>query len=313
MPGTHSDEREEIPVSTPGNVTVPVSSTPQQFWPPLAAPNANDLFSVIDWVQTEADDEVARFLLEGVQVRPLSYGEGDSSGIWDGAWNVDGSAKTNVRPTPADPYLPVTVYAMDSCSLSEFDVYEVERNSRRWLEITKETNVGKHVAARLLSDAGVLPAAVDYLQALGSIEAALRLTGLPGSSTRRQCGSRRMPWLGWSCLALTGGFSHPWETVGASRPATTTPRRAWAPSWSQPRPFSAGATHRRCSPQSETRAPTATPSTRSANSRSSSAGSRPCRLNRSNWVKSSLTAASWSARLRPEKSTACLALAFMVR
>jgi hypothetical protein len=167
--------------------TVPITSTAVEFWPPVVEPSTNGLMGVVDWIGEDLDLP-DRFLLNGVRVRTYNYGAETSSGVWDAPWCDDttgnaptpGGYKVGTRPEFPPDYEPLTAWAYDSCDLTPVSQDEVILHAEQWLKLTAPIDLERWFATRLITDAGSLPTGVDFVTALGQIEAALELTSTQG-------------------------------------------------------------------------------------------------------------------------------------
>jgi hypothetical protein len=155
----------------------PVTTHPTPLPTVLTAPAQNPapggLYSATDW---QPNDGPSRFL-NGVEIRSMNF-PGDQVGIWDVPWcgvpDLDGPRKEGTRGSVLDPFTPVTVWAFDSCDLTEPSRREVEQRAAQALRLRESVAVARQFAERLLLDAadlpGAIPTAADVVAALSSVE-----------------------------------------------------------------------------------------------------------------------------------------------
>lgn len=163
-------------------VTTHTAPLAVDFTPPLLNPAPGGLFTATTWTEVGAG-EPARHL-HGVDFRPVgNYGGGGAFGVWEGSWcdhPQPGQLKTGTRPTGLDPFYPVTVWAYDSCDLTEPSRNEVEARAAQVLRLEEQVAVERELAARLLLDAAELPGgigtATDLTAAVAHLEGAAALT-----------------------------------------------------------------------------------------------------------------------------------------
>jgi len=143
----------------------------------------------VDWVTDwpEGADQPDRYLMNGVRVRTYNYGAETSSGVWDAPWceasdvaQTPGGFKGGTRPTFPPDYEPMTAWAYDACDLTPDTQNEILLHAEQWLKLTAPVDLERSLATRMLTDAGSLSTAVDFLTALGQIEIAIGLTGTLG-------------------------------------------------------------------------------------------------------------------------------------
>lgn len=156
-----------------------------EFDAPLAAPSPSGLYSAVTWVQDGGLE--ARFLGEGVRIRPHNYGGEDSVGVWDAPWCGDpGSGspgaqlKYGVRPDmePA-PFSSATIWAYDQCDPSPASRAEIRLRVVQNLRLMEQTLAEVLLAQRMLADASPV-AVTDLRDALSYMEGQLALTGTLG-------------------------------------------------------------------------------------------------------------------------------------
>jgi hypothetical protein len=163
------------------------SQAPVEFWPPRVEPSPHGLCAVVDWIG-EDDAHPDRFLIAGVRFRNYNFGSEISSGVWGQSWCLaadgvvptPGGAKVGTRPAFPATYEPVVAWAYDSCDLTPGSQDEVLMHAEQWLQLNAPLDVERSVATRMLTDAGSLPSTLDFVTALGNIEAAIALTGTRG-------------------------------------------------------------------------------------------------------------------------------------
>jgi len=154
-----------------------------EFEAPLLNPSPGGLYSVVTWVQDGGD--VARFLGEGVRIRPHNYGGEDSVGVWDSPWcGEPGSGSGNqrkfgFRPDIAEPFTPVTIWAYDECDPTPASQAEVRTRAAQNPRLMESTLAAIALAERLLADATPVTKP-DLRSALGYLEGRLAITGTVG-------------------------------------------------------------------------------------------------------------------------------------
>jgi hypothetical protein len=149
---------------------------PVPFDAPLVNPSPGGLYPAVLWAATGAD-EPSRFL-HGVEIRPAgNFGGDGASGVWNAPWCGDpeppDQVKEGERPDGLDPFQPVTVWAFDSCDLTEPSRAEVQDRAAQVLRVRESVMVAREFAARLLLDAadlGPTPTVADVVAALAHIE-----------------------------------------------------------------------------------------------------------------------------------------------
>lgn len=157
-----------------------------EFDAPLASPSPNGLFSAVTWVQDGGPD--ARWMGEGVRIRPHNYGGEDATGIWDAPWcgepgSDSGGAqlKEGERPDIADPFQSVTVWAYDDCDPTPLGRDEIRLRAMQNLRLREQVMAETVLAQRLLADAAAVVVARDDLRdSLSYLEGQLALTGTLG-------------------------------------------------------------------------------------------------------------------------------------
>lgn len=166
-----------------------------EFEAPLANPSPSGLYSAVTWVQDGGD--TARFLGEGVRIRPHNYGAEDSVGLWEAPWCGDGSAitqdwfasspgaspgqqiKFGVRPGIPEPFTSSTIWAYDECDPTPESRAEVRIRVAQNLRLMEQTLAEIMLSQRMLADAASHSAA-NLRDALSYVEGQLALTGTLG-------------------------------------------------------------------------------------------------------------------------------------
>jgi hypothetical protein len=168
-------------------VTAPITSVPTvEFYPPRLTPSHNGLFGAIEQGDAWFDEgsHAVRFTIGGVRVRSINYGGPNSSGVWNAPWcglpTPPNATKSGARPAFPVKFDPIIVWAFDACDETEQSRAEVRENAQRWLEILAPFNVEKAFITRLKTDAGLPASSTSFLDAVGQIENAIAITGLPG-------------------------------------------------------------------------------------------------------------------------------------
>ncbi|MGD1282051.1 hypothetical protein ACKUUI_02320 [Mycobacterium seoulense] len=162
---------------TPTTYTAPL---PLHFDAPALNPTAFGLYASTLWTEV-APDEPSRHLT-GVEVRGTNYPNGQASGVWNAPWCGDpapGQLKTGTRPDILDPFDPITVWAYDSCDLTEPSRAEVQARAAQTFRLEEQPMVERAFADRLLLDAadlGTPQTSATFKQAVGYLEGAAALT-----------------------------------------------------------------------------------------------------------------------------------------
>lgn len=146
------------------------------FNAPLLNPSPTGLYPVTAF--TEEGDGPVRFISEGVRIWPHNYGGAGAFGVWGAGWCSDPGEdlKTGARPSPHDPFAPITVWAYDQCDLTPESETDVQNRVLQNLRLLEQTAVENEVGARMLTDAGSPASATDLADAIGQLEAALAET-----------------------------------------------------------------------------------------------------------------------------------------
>lgn len=167
-------------------MTVTIVDTPSiDFDPPRITPAPSGLFEAISrgdaW--SDSGDGPNRASLGGVQVRAINYGAETSTGVWNAPWCGDptpsDSTKSGARPEFPDPFEPIIVWAFDACDETDRSRAEVRSNARYWLDVKAGVRVERAFAERAYSDAPSLGDPAPLLEALGTLETSIGLTGVP--------------------------------------------------------------------------------------------------------------------------------------
>ncbi|WP_019969758.1 hypothetical protein [Mycobacterium sp. 141] len=158
-----------------------------QFTAPLVNPSPSGLYPATFWTE---EPGATRWLDSGVEVRGPNYSGGGASGVWGADWCVSPGdltpedIKTGERPDILDPFPAMTVWAFDSCDLTEPSRAEVRERAAQIFRLEEQTAAEREFSARLLADAAELPggiaSATDLVAAVGTIEAAFGLTNTLG-------------------------------------------------------------------------------------------------------------------------------------
>lgn len=165
-----------------------------EYEAPLANPSPNGLYSAVTWVQDGG--EVARFLGEGVRIRPNNYGAEDAVGIWDAMWCGEGTAitkasmeasgsvgsqvKFGVRPDIPDPFTAITVWAYDECDPTADSRAEVRVRVAQNLRLMEQIIAEMALAQRMMADVVDVHGSANLRDALSYVEGQLALTGTIG-------------------------------------------------------------------------------------------------------------------------------------
>lgn len=159
---------------TPTPVLAPV-----YFDAPLLNPSPGGLYPATLWTEI-GTDEPSRHL-NGVEIRPTgNYGGELASGVWEAAWcgePTPGQLKEGDRPDGLAPFEAITVWAFDSCDLTEPSRTEVQQRAAQIMRLREPVMVAREFAERLKLDAtalvgGALPQVADPVAALAVIEGA---------------------------------------------------------------------------------------------------------------------------------------------
>lgn len=154
------------------------------FTPPPVNPAPGGLNAATQWLPETGP---TRWLGSGVQVRPAgNYGGAQSFGVWAADWcaSLDdltpADRKAGLRPEVADPFDAFTIWAADECDLTEQSRAEVEARAAQVFRLEEHNALERHVAARLLTDAGNPADAADIIDAVRQLENMLARTGTLG-------------------------------------------------------------------------------------------------------------------------------------
>lgn len=156
---------------------------PVQFKPPLVNP-VPGLYSATTWTEESGAE---RWLAAGVEFRPVNYSGDSQFGVWDQPWCDDpgGSTKEGDRPDDvfSDPFAALVVWAWDHAYCGDVtgeSRAEVRERAAQVLRLKEQTAVETSFAARALADAGTPDTAADIVGAVGLLDEALAVAGVPG-------------------------------------------------------------------------------------------------------------------------------------
>ena len=154
------------------------------FDAPLANPAPNGLFGAVAWQQ---QDGPLRWLGSGMDVRVFNYGGDTQFGVWTADWcaaeadlDPETDLKRGERPDFPDTFLPLTTWAADYCDLRAQSRDEIRKRAEQVHRLQEPNEVEKHIAPRLLSDAGTATAAADIVAAVAVLEGQLAETNTIG-------------------------------------------------------------------------------------------------------------------------------------
>lgn len=149
---------------------------------PFVNPSPTGLYAVMSWTEEAGP---ARFLANGVQVRPWNYGGADSFGVWGESWcgepGSDGDFKTGTRPDmDTTPFPAMTVWSYDECDATAPSRAEVSARAQQVLRLEEQTAVERALAVRMLDDADVIASADELKEAVGYLEGEIAKTNTVG-------------------------------------------------------------------------------------------------------------------------------------
>lgn len=154
------------------------------FDAPLANPAPNGLFGAIAWQDQQGP---LRWLGSGIDFRVFNYGGDSQFGVWTADWCVAEAdldpvedVKRGERPDFPDTFLPMTTWAADYCDLRIPTRDEVRTRAQQVHRLQEPNQVEKHIAPRLLADAGTPDPAADIVAAVSHLEGALAETSTIG-------------------------------------------------------------------------------------------------------------------------------------
>lgn len=139
---------------------------PIDFDAPAVNPAGFGLYSAAQMVDTGNKSRI----YAGVQFRP-SVNCAANAGTWpsEPCPDITGLKKEGERPTPGDPFDPVTVWAYDECRADEPEA-DVLARANQTLRLQEPLLVESAFATRLLADAGAPTAATSFTDAIGKLE-----------------------------------------------------------------------------------------------------------------------------------------------
>jgi hypothetical protein len=156
-----------------------------EYEAPLANPSPSGLYSAVTWVQDGGGE--ARFLGEGVRIRPHNYGAEDSVGVWDAPWcgepgsgSQGAQLKFGFRPGLSEPFTSATVWAYDECDPTAASQAEVRTRAAQNLRLMEQTISEVVLSQRMLADATNVQVEINLRDALSYLEGQLAVTGTLG-------------------------------------------------------------------------------------------------------------------------------------
>jgi hypothetical protein len=198
-------------------MTAPVLA-PVRFETPPVNPAPNGLYAATNWTET-GREEALRYL-NGVEIKGPNYGGENAFGVWGAPWcsvpPVDGDdRKDGERPEILDAFDPMTVWAFDSCDLTEPSRREVEARAAQILRLEEQPAVEREFANRLLLDAGTPQTVASLKAAVGYIEGVFARTNTVGFiHAGAQWASQEFGLVIKSGTRLTSPLGHTWVFGG---------------------------------------------------------------------------------------------------
>lgn len=156
---------------------------PVSFDAPLLNPAPNGLFAATTW---QTDTGPLRWLGAGVNIRPYNFGGDDAFGVWEAEWDSAAAEltaqdiKTGTRPDALGTFAAMTTWAYDEGAMSDWSQTEVRARAEQTHRLQEPNATETAAASRLLSDAGNPDTAVDLVDAVAILEAALAATNTVG-------------------------------------------------------------------------------------------------------------------------------------
>lgn len=144
------------------------------------APQVNPTYTGLYAVATLIDTTLATRLSGGVRIHPVNCG--GNAGTWpsDPCAAVPGELrKAGTRPTPADPFSPVTVWGWDQCDPTETEA-DVRSRAEQAVRLSEQGMVESALSLRLATDDAPLGTAGNVVDAVGQLEQALAEAGITG-------------------------------------------------------------------------------------------------------------------------------------
>lgn len=159
-----------------------------EFDAPLVNPSPFGLYANVTWVQDGGME--ARWLGEGVRIRPWNYGGEKAVGVWDAPWcgdpddTSDGpQLKYGVREDFQAPFVSATLWAYDECDATLRSQAEVQTHVVQNLRLMEQTLAEQLLAERMLADAisqNVGVTVPNLRDAVSFVEGRLAVTGTLG-------------------------------------------------------------------------------------------------------------------------------------
>jgi hypothetical protein len=167
-------------------MTMPVLA-PLEFYPPPVNPAPGGLFPAVIWSEEPGP---ARFLADGVRIRPINYGGEHAVGIWTEPWCQEPGSpasggsqlKFGLRPELPEPFGPITTWAYDECDATASRA-EVEARVQQNFRLMEPVLVELVFGATLLDAVTTAAIAVNrptFREAVAYLEGQLAKTNTLG-------------------------------------------------------------------------------------------------------------------------------------